>query len=255
MDDFLSPKSNVTTIARATNILKCLGDGFDRVIEISSQTGLSQSTTHRLLKSLEEGGLVVQDKTAHRYFLGPLFIKLSDRPLIAHTALINCAIPLMRKLWAKIDETVSLHIRIGAERLSLEEIPSSQTIKHSSGRGDIAPIYAGAGGKVLLSQLSKPELSKVLNSLKLDPIGPNTITDSKKMIQELEVIRARGYATSIGERIANSACVSVPISNYVCPVALTVFGPDFRFVPRQDNILSETLLTGKKISTQLNGYF
>jgi DNA-binding IclR family transcriptional regulator len=251
----MDAKPGVVSIARATQVLECLGEGCERINEISLQTGLSKSTTHRLLKSLVAARLVIQDKSTHRYYLGPLLIQLSAKPFTAHSALLTFAVPLMRKLWVKIDETVSLHIRIGVERLCLEEIPSSQVIKHSSGKGDIAPIYAAAAGKVLLSKLSEPELSMLLNSLEMAPIAPNTITDCDELIRQIEATRMRGYATSTGERIANSACVSVPIENYVCPVALTVFGPEFRFAPREDYILSETLQTAKEISTRLGANF
>ena len=213
------------------------------------------STTHRLLKSLELSRLVIGDKTTHRYFLGPLFVQLSANHSAEHKALVTFAMPSIKKLWGIIEETVSLHIRVGLERLSLEEIPSPHAIKHSSGKGDIAPIYAAAAGKVLLSRMDQSDLEMLLKGLELNPIAPNTVTDRTELMRQVEETRKKGYATSLSERIPNSASISVPIDNYVCSVALTVFGPEFRFVPNEEYILSETLQIAKEISAKLGEYF
>jgi DNA-binding IclR family transcriptional regulator len=126
-------------------------------------------------------------------------------------------------------ETVVLHIRIGLERICLEELQSLETIKYTSGKGFIAPIYTGSAGKILLSELDENELDLLQKNLHLDRIGPNTITDKKALLKELKIIRKQGYATSFGERIQGSASISVSVENYICPVALSLLGPDNRF--------------------------
>ncbi len=69
----------------------------------------------------------------------------------------------------------------------------------------------------------------LLKHLDLRPIGPNTITDKGTLLKELEKVRKQGYAVSFGERIQGSASISVPVRQYLCPVALSVLGPDNRF--------------------------
>jgi DNA-binding IclR family transcriptional regulator len=44
------------------------------------------------------------------------------------------------------------------------------------------------------------------------------------------VVKSRiNTITDFGERIPGSASISVPIRNYICPVALSILGPDNRF--------------------------
>ena len=43
---------------------------------------------------------------------------------------------------------------------------------------------------------------------------------------------------AFGERVVGSASISVPIKNYVCPVAMSILGPDNRLTLK---IMMETL--------------
>ena len=121
----MNGKPGVTAISRVTDVVKCIGEGNDRVTKISPQTVLSMSTSQWLLKSLEPSRLILEDKST------------------------------------------------------------------------------------------------------------------------------QSYASSPSKRIPNRASISVPIDNYVCPVALTVFGPEFSFVPNEKYILTATVQIAKEISAKL----
>ena len=139
-----------------------------------------------------------------------------------------CASQEMRHLRDLTGETVGLFIRMGLERICIEEIQSLQEIKHTIGKGFVTAIYAGSSGKLLLSELGKDELQLLLKNIALISIGPNTTTDKKLLLKELKQIKKQGYAKSFGERVPGSASVSVPVADYICPVALSVLGPDYR---------------------------
>jgi DNA-binding IclR family transcriptional regulator len=115
------------------------------------------------------------------------------------------------------------------ERICLEELQSLENIKYTAGKGFVAPIYTGSAGKILLSELEENELRLLMKNIHLVPIGPHTITDQEMLLEGLRKVRKQGYATSFGERIPGSASISVPVKNYICPVALSVLGPDNRF--------------------------
>jgi DNA-binding IclR family transcriptional regulator len=219
----------VNSVVKSAEILKILSGGIDRVTDLSSVLSLRKSTIHRLLKSLEMSGLVMQDPITRRYYLGSLILNLASKPLIAHQNLTISAFGEMKRLRDLINETVVLHIRIGLERICLEELQSLESIKYTAGKGFVAPIYTGSAGKLLLSELKDNELQLLLKNVNPVPVGPNTITNTKKLVVELRKVKKQGYATSFGERVAGSASISVPIKNYACPVALSVLGPDNRF--------------------------
>lgn len=242
----------VNSITRAVNILKCLADGTDRLSKITEELQLSKSTIHRILESLAASKLVIQDPVTHRYYLGPLILDFASRPMIAHQSLIVNAFEDMRRLRDFTRETVVLHIRIGLERICLEELEGPERIKYTSGKGSISSIHTGSAGKVLLSELEDNELDLLLRNLTLAPVGPNTITDNKTFLAELRKTRKQGYANSFGERIVGSASISVPIRGYVCPVAFSVLGPGNRFSEkRMMSVLKEIQKSAARISNKL----
>lgn len=242
----------VNSITRGTDILKGLSYGIDRISDISDKLRLSKSTVFRLLKSFEVSGLVIQDPITRRYYLGPLVLELASKPIISHQNLIVCAYEDMRYLRDLSRETVVLYIRMGIERICLEEFQGLENIRYNAGKGVAVPVYTGSAGKVLLSELKDNELQLILKNIRLESLGPNTITDKGKLFKELKKVRNQGYATSFGERIARSASISVPIKNYICPVALGLLGPDNRFSLKvMMGILEEIKKSASRISRKL----
>ena len=223
------PSSLSNSIMKSGEILGYLSGGVNKISDLSIKIGLSKSSTHRLLKSLEASRLVVQDPLTRQYFLGPRIFELASQPLCAHENLILAAAEGMKQLRDSSGETVGLYVRIGLERICLEEVPSPQNIKHLVGKGRVLPLYAGSSGKVLLAGLDDDELHTVLSHLTLRRVTHNTPTRKQELRNELDRVRREGYATSFSEAVLGGASICVPIKGYVCPVALAVMGPDNRF--------------------------
>ena len=133
----------------------------------------------------------------------------------------------------------------------LEKVPSSQAIRYFPEKTEMAPLYAGAAGKMLLSQMDRLQLASLLDRLELIKIGPNTITDKRQLISELEKIRQQGYAISSSESVVNASAIAVPLTNYTCPIALVIVGPDDRIEERTELILKELVKSAKLISAKI----
>jgi len=244
----MQKKIPVNSIMRGAEILRCLSEGVDRLSDISQRTLMSKSTVHRLLKSLIVTGLASQNEVTHRYCLGPLVHRLASQPTIAHQYLIASAYEEMRQLMLATRETINLNIPIGTERMCLEEVESPENIKCVSGKGSIAPIYSGSAGKMLLAELDPEQLEIILKNVRFIAIQKNTITNKKDLLLELERVKANGYATSISERIADAASISVPIRNYLCPVALSIMGTENRFRDKMLDFLEDLKKSAARIS-------
>lgn len=245
--------NNVNSVVRAGQILTCMSSGINRVSKISETLQLSISTTHRLLKTLESIGFAIQDPNNNSYYLGPAIFGLSKNLTESHQILISLALKHMEHLRDLSGETVSLSIRHGLQRIQLKELPSKKEIKVAVGDNFAVPIYAGSAGKVLLSEQDQRELKPILERIELIGIGPNTITDKDILLQELKKARTRGYSTGRGEVIRGAAAISVPIRNYFCPVALSVIGPEERFLPKMMMISEDLKNTANLISSKLRG--
>ena len=228
----MSTTKTVTAILRAAEIVKLLADGYTRLEEIYPKSTLSKSSAHRILKSLVESGFAFQDPLNRRYFLGPLFDKAHIKQGTTHGLLALAASDELEFLSNKSNETALLIIPNGTQRLILKEFCCNYPISLSLGEGSTQPIYLGSAGRVLLSQYTDFELNQIISRLALTSAFQKAINDKEKMIDEISRVRTEGFAMTVGEMFPDSAGISVPVRGYVCPVALCIFGPKFRFKPK-----------------------
>lgn len=245
-------EKTVNSIIRAVNILKIISEGNNQLSVISKSLQLGKGTVHRILKTLEETGLVKQDPINRCYFLGPLVLSLSASTEIVHHFLVYCSYEELKHLRDLSHETVNLQIRMGLQRVCIGEVESQEAIKYISGKGSVHPLYLGSAGKLLLAEMTDDEVRIILNQVAFDPVCTNTIVDKTVMLKEIDKIRKQGYALSFSERIKGSASISVPIRNYACPVALNVLGLENRFDEgSRDRCLNEMFQCADRISNLL----
>ena len=247
----MSNTKQVNSILRAADILRHISDGAERITDLTLQTGLSKSTVHRLLMSLKESGLVQQDPSSRRHYLGPLIHQLVSNPYVAHQSLIAASVGEMQRLVRESRETVTLSIPVGTERICLEEIESPESLKYTAGKGSMAPLYAGSAGKVLLAEMSESELQAALKAMRFIQLQENTPMDKVTLLEQINKVRERGYAQSISERIADCASISAKVSNYATPVALSILGPLTRFGPKMTELLDALRESADRISKDL----
>lgn len=216
-------KLTVRAVERALDILLCFTKQRNlSLTEIAGEISLHKSTVHRLLTTLEEKGFVIRDSATEKYRLGMKIWELSfhlaaegDEPAI----LLQ---PRMEQLRDRLEETVSLYLLDGMDRLRIQAVQSSQAIRRVAPVGVRLPLFVGASSKVLVAYAPDTVLQAVLNS----PEWPSSI-DRAEYIAQLERIREIGYATSYEEREPGAAAVSVPILNQKgeLAAALSVSGP------------------------------
>lgn len=242
----------ISSILRASEILKCLSEGIGKISEISRKLQYNKATVHRVLKSLEKIGYAAQDPFTRQYYLGPKLHNLTSNPLNVHQFLIQCAREEMFHLRDIINETVSLQIPQGATSVSVETVETKQSIRLFMKKGSSTPIYTGAVGKVLLSQFDDEELSTILEKIELNPVTKHTITDEDVLLKDLVKARKEGYALTFEEYTEGAGALAVPIKNYTCPVALWIAGPRERIKENYTNLLVHLKNSAATISKKLD---
>ncbi len=247
----MKTSTEINSIARAAEVLKLLSNGVEKMTEISRRLEVNKATVHRIMKTLENKGLVSQDTTTRKYYLGPLIQALAENPLTVHRIVGQLAVGEMERLTDKFGETVVLQIRRGGQRLILEKSEGHQSIRYFPVNIESSPIHAGAGAKILLAGMDQTELSKLLKRLDLVKVGPNTIDEKERLLAEIVKIRSQGYAVSFGETIEGGAGIAVPIRNYSCPVALVIVGPELRIKENKDILLKELKHSAELISENI----
>ena len=247
----MSRTSTIKSVRLAVDVLKCLGNDSERLSNISSRLGLSKSTVHRLLKTLEASGMVSQDSQNRRYQLGSLIISLASSLVLSHQRLTMCAFEDMKYMRDLSGETVVIYTRIGTQIICLEELPSEQGVKLAVGKDSRLPLHVGSASMVLLSELDDAEIEKIIKNVSFTPFTPNTITDKTVFMENIREVRKRGWAISRGTYALGAASVAVPIKDYFNPVALSILGPEARFAPKKMDVLKEMKESANRISIKV----
>ncbi|MGH3096911.1 MAG: IclR family transcriptional regulator [Streptosporangiales bacterium] len=226
-----SRRSGVQAIDRAVALLRCFtGEQTELGIsQLGQLTGLSTSTTHRLLVALQAGGLV-QQADNRRYRLGPLVLRLAHA-LHSRLDLRSAALPTMRQVRDETGETVGLHSLLpDLSRAVVDQVESPQPLRRTyTELGEPIPLNHGAPGKVLLAYLHEGQLEEVL-ARPLTPATPTTPVDADALRGQLAAIRERGYALSFAERVRAIHTAAAPIRDLGghAAAALSITGPESR---------------------------
>ena len=229
MTEVAGRDGSVKSVERSIDVLFVLTDHPMTLTEVSNRTGLSKSTALRLLTTLAHGGLVVKDPLTGNYQLGAGCLKLGQGFVNGQGGFAALAHEPLQTLWEETEETVTVHVRLGNQRVCVDEIPSPHGVRYVSPIGATSPVYLGSAGRVLLAWLPKNDLDLLIDGVPLFAPASGTYMEHKKFLNELDLVRRRGYAMSAGERIAGGAAISVPINGPSGVVAsLSILGPSGR---------------------------
>lgn len=224
------------------------------ITEISRDLSLPKAVVHRILSSLRSRGYVELEPTTRRYRLGPGVLRLS-RAYLKRLDIREVARPLMEELSDLTGETVTLSVRTGMSRMYVDQVVPDTDIRMVVEVGRLFPLHAGGTSKALLAFLPKDEVAQVLDG-QLHRLTDATITDPDRLREELETVRARGFAVSRGERQPGAASVAAPILDAEGrPIAaISVCGPMDRFrAPAQAAAAKHLLEVTQDLSGRL-GY-
>jgi DNA-binding IclR family transcriptional regulator len=223
------------TIKRTVAVLNYLARARvpSGVTEISKSLGLSKGTISRLLSDLEEEQMVARDCDSHRFTLG---VKLMELGLVAQSKvdLRSASLPYMHQLRDATGETVGLILRVGMERMYIEQVQGTYEVRQVAELGKKYPLWAGGGGKVMLAYLEDREVEVVMDSLRksgVRTLASGQILDIDRLQDELKEIRERGFAVTVGERLPSFCGVCAPIfdSEHRVVGSLSIGGPLPRF--------------------------
>lgn len=207
------------------------------VRQLSAALKLSPATVQRLLQNLKEYGFVVQEEHTRQYRLGHVYFRFLNA-LQSRYPITRQALPPMQDLMSLTQETVHLNVIDGEERICIEHVESAQQLKAGMPLGHRSPLYAGASSKCLLA-FSPPEfIHNYLQQVNLVALTENTLTDPSALRDEIERIRRRGYASSLGERTPGLGSLSAPVLGHhgLVLAALSLAIPEIRYRNRDHRI-------------------
>jgi len=218
-------EAGTQAIDRAAQILKHLveTDDFMTLNGVVEETRLPKSTAARLLRALERNGLA-QRGASGGFRPGPVLVEYARRD--ASTADLGVlARPFLERLGAETGETTNIAIPTPAGVARLAEIPSSHPKGAGTWVGARIPAHASSLGKVFMAYgAAQPPFGRLAR------LAPNTIVSMTALLEELELVRTRGYATTWEELEAGLCSVAAPVRGKAGGViaAVSVSAPTVR---------------------------
>jgi|SRR5690554_413251 len=221
--------------------------------ELSRVSGIPKGTVHRLVRSLMRNGYVEQMNDT-RYITGVKVAVLAHH--LADTKPLNrFARPYMQELAEKTNETIILATLKDKSVVYLDEILTKQPVGTISKIGTTAPVHCTALGKAMLAFTDQAKLEAVLDNYEFKYYTENTITSRAAFLEELSLIKKRGYAVDNIEYEPDTRCVGTPIINDLKKVvaAVSISGPFFRVTEAKAQEYGRLLLDnarriGRKLS-------
>jgi IclR family transcriptional regulator, KDG regulon repressor len=240
---------SVRAVERALDILLCFTreEPVRSLTQISECVGMSKTTVHRLLGTLENKRFITRDKVTGLYRLGFRFIEMASL-VLQDVELHRWADPYLQRLSAECGETVDLSILDGDHVMYLQVIESPQRGKLAAAVGQRLPAFCTASGKALLAFLPEEKVSAILGE-NLTKFTAKTPVSIPEIMESLRTTRERGYAISEQEYEPDINAVAAPIfSAENQPVAsVAIVGPSFRIPQERLSALGESVRATTKL--------
>jgi DNA-binding IclR family transcriptional regulator len=243
------------SIERATAILRAVAAGSpngSRPSDIAAATGLSRSTTHRLLAAMVATGLIEQEATGLFHLGWDLFA--FGTKAASRRGLVDLIQPILDRLAERTSDTVFLSVRSNAESLCIDRREGSFPIRTLTlSVGDRRPLGVGAGSLALLACLADAEIETII-SANLARLEAYAGFDTTTLLELVVQTRRQGYAFNNGRILTGMSGVGVVVTGDLGEpvVALSVAAIDSRMQPeRRENVASLLRTEARALSEQL----
>lgn len=204
-------QTGTQSIERAFDILRAIAAGSPgglRLKEIAEGAGLAGPTAHRILMTLQNGGLVERKRGGSRYVIGSelTLLGLSSR----FRRFGELAAPTLRALSVEVDDAVFLSVRSELDTVCADRKIGSYPIQVLSIEiGSRRPLGISANGVAMLSRLPQSEAESILaaNAERLAVYK----TPLSVLAERIEEARARGHVHIERATVRGTSAIAYPI--------------------------------------------
>ncbi len=199
--------------SRLFQVIRALADCQQeggRVTHLARAVGLTPATTHRLIQSLVQEGMVEQDESSKRYRLGIAFFTLAAKAGNVNGLRTLCR-PVLLRLGARLNDALFLLVRDGYDAVCLDRNEGPYPIRTFTGDiGGRVALGVGQGALTILAFLPPEEREDVLQ-YNLPRLKDYNVYDEVYLRTEIEHIRTQGYCARSTGVLQGMAGVAVPI--------------------------------------------
>mgnify|MGYP006306980493 CR=1 FL=1 len=174
------------------------------VSQIARKAGISKTSTFRFLYTMERTGHVIKDNSG-KYLLSGPGNDVSSGP--APSRIRDAALPHMRQLRGRFNETVSLGVLFRTHVEVVAVLESPQLIRMSNREGAILPPM----GKAITAFQEESSQYRLINSFGLLRMTARTLTDETRVREEYAQIQKQGWSQDNRESAIEGHCFGAPV--------------------------------------------
>jgi DNA-binding IclR family transcriptional regulator len=166
------------------------------------------------------------------------------------------AMPTLKELARKTNETCHLGILDGAEGVYIAKVDSNQLARMNTWEGKRLPMHSTALGKILLAWLPMKDLDEIISHLVFTPYTPNTIASPDVFRTHLKKVAKKGWALDDQENVLHFRCVGVPVrddkNKVIAAISVTGLASNLEGAHLAE-IIEEALNAARQLSEKIGG--
>jgi IclR family transcriptional regulator, acetate operon repressor len=206
--------TGVQSVDRALSIIETLAEDDEgyRLSDLANRTGLSTSTVHRLLATLENRRFVQFDRSQSKWHVGARCFTVGAT-FARRRNFAAQAIPYLRKLRDLTRETANLAVVDDEFIVVLTRMESREIMRSLTKLGGRVAMVASGVGKAVLATYSDDDVSAIIHHHGMPRLTEKSIVRPGELFKELEKIRRQGYAVDDEEACMGLRCVAAVVYN------------------------------------------
>jgi IclR family transcriptional regulator, KDG regulon repressor len=182
------------------------------VTELSNIMLDGKSAIYQKIKTLEDLEYVEQDVHSKKYTLTMKLLELVNRSLTGYYERTHVH-RYLKTIAEKTGECTYFGLKNRKNQLVyVDRYANESAMTVYTNIGDSPLPHCTAHGKALLAFLTLDQIEEILKN-GLEKFTEHTVTDKKKLMEELRKIREDGIAFDNEERMAGVRCVAAPVFN------------------------------------------
>ncbi|MBG6248924.1 MULTISPECIES: glyoxylate bypass operon transcriptional repressor IclR [Symbiopectobacterium] len=248
----------VQSLTRGLTLLELIAqaNGSVALTDLAQQAGLPNSTTHRLLTTMQQQGFVRQVGDlgfwtigSHAFIVGSSFLQSRNLLAMVH--------PMLRKLMEASGETVNLAVLDNSDHqaIIIDQVQCTALMRMSAPIGGKLPMHASGAGKAFLANLSDDQVSSLLHRKGLHAYTNATLVSPVHLKEDLAQIRRRGYSFDDEEHALGLRCIAACLfDEHREPfAAISISGPISRITDDRVTELGALVISAAKEVTLAYG--
>jgi IclR family acetate operon transcriptional repressor len=234
----------VQSVDRALLIIETLAEDDEgyRLSDLSVRTGLSTSTVHRLLATLEKRRFVQFDRYESKWHVGAQSFAVGAT-FARRRNFVAQAMPYLRKLRDQTRETANLAVVDDESIIVLTRMESREIMRSLTKVGGRVAMVASGVGKAVLATYSNEDVGAIIHHHGMPRLTEKSIVRPGDLFKELEKIRRQGFALDDEEACMGLRCIAAVVYNDCAEplAAISVSGMTSRLTDERLPMLGQTV--------------